>query len=98
MSKQPQRLPIYEVIVTEVAEKALDHLPKKEIDRITKKIASLASDPRPRGCEKMEGADKDYRVRVGNYRIIYNIEDKQLLVLVIDIGPRKDIYRRRKNK
>ena len=89
---------VYAVSLDKDAQKALECLPSKEVARIVKKINSLASDPRPPGCEKMKGADKDYRVRVGDYRIIYSIEDKQLLILVIDIGPRKDIYRRRKHR
>ncbi len=55
-------------------------------------MASLADSPRPRGCENLGG--NDYRSRAGNYRIIYSVEDDILVILVIDIGPRKDIYRR----
>lgn len=82
----------YTVEVSDDAERALEKLPKKDVSLILKKMESLADTPRPRGCEKLE--DNDYRVRAGNYRIIYNVEDDTLVVLVIDIGPRKDIYRR----
>ncbi len=82
----------YTVEVSDDAEKALEKLPKKDVSLIIKRLESLAEVPRPRGCEKLE--DNDYRVRAGNYRIIYSVEDAKLFVLVIDIGPRKDIYRR----
>ena len=56
------------------------------------KIQSLADDPRPPGCQKLSGAEK-YRVRQGNYRIVYSIEDDRLLVLVVRLGHRKNVYR-----
>lgn len=56
------------------------------------RIRSLADDPRPAGCEKLSGQER-YRVRQGAYRIIYEIEDARLLVLVVKIGHRRDIYR-----
>lgn len=82
----------YTVEVSEDAERMLEKLPKKDVSLIIKRLEALADTPRPRGCEKLEGSD--YRVRAGNYRIIYSVEDAILVVLVIDIGPRKDIYRR----
>lgn len=82
----------YAIEISDDAEKALERLPKKVVALLDKKISSLADVPRPRGCEKLD--DKDYRVRVGEYRIIYSVEDDRLVVLVIDVGPRKDIYRR----
>jgi mRNA interferase RelE/StbE len=86
----------YTVKVSDDAERALEKLPKKHVDRIIKKLETLESTPRPRGCEKLDS--NDYRVRVGSYRIIYSVEDAILVVLVIDIGPRKDIYRRYNRK
>jgi mRNA interferase RelE/StbE len=76
---------LYTVEISEDAEKALERISKKDAERI-------AEVPRPRGCEKLDG--NDYRVRAGNYRIIYSVEDDKLFILVIDIGPRKDIYQR----
>ena len=61
--------------------------------RIQSKIDSLGDEPRPHGCEKLEGADDLYRVRVGDWRIIYQIGDRQLLVLIVKIGNRRDVYR-----
>lgn len=59
--------------------------------RILKSISELAADARPPGCKKLTGR-QGYRIRIGDYRVIYNIEDRILTVFVIDIGHRKDIY------
>lgn len=61
--------------------------------RLREAIDSLAGNPRPPGCLKMQGEDGLYRVRVGDYRIIYQIQDAALVVLVIRIGNRREIYR-----
>jgi len=53
----------------------------------------LAIDPRPRGARKLSGHDDVFRVRTGRYRLLYSIEDKRLIVLVLKIGHRKDVYR-----
>jgi mRNA interferase RelE/StbE len=68
-------------------------LPKATATRLRKVIDDLAVDPRPYGHIKMKGFENQYRVREGDYRILYSIYDAKLLVLVIDVGPRKDIYR-----
>ncbi len=60
--------------------------------RIVKRIKSLADDPRPRGSQKLSGSDH-YRIRQGRYRILYSIKDKDLLVYVIRVADRKDVYR-----
>ncbi len=57
-------------------------------------IRALAADPRPQGCKKLTGAEL-YRLRVGNYRILYEIDDDQLFILVIRAGHRRDVYRQR---
>lgn len=69
-------------------------LPKKIQKRIAVKINSLADTPRPRGGEKLEGSEHRYRVRVGDYRIIYEVRDEVLLILVVRIGHRREVYRR----
>ena len=66
---------------------------KKDRQRIVAKIRSLATDPRPPGCHKLSGADK-FRVRHGKYRIIYSVDDDRLVISVVRIGHRRDIYRR----
>jgi mRNA interferase RelE/StbE len=73
--------------------RSIERLPRKLQRRIIDKIGSLATDPRPHGCIKLTDQDA-YRIRVGDYRIIYTILDDRLVVLVIDIGNRRDVYRR----
>jgi mRNA interferase RelE/StbE len=67
-------------------------LDKKVIQVIKTAIASLANDPRPSGCKKLKGEDA-YRIRVGDYRVIYEIEDDKIIVIVVSVGHRKDIYK-----
>ncbi len=66
---------------------------KKDRQRIVARIAALAFDPRPPGCQKLTGQES-YRIRQGAYRIVYTIEDERLVVTVVRVGHRKDIYRR----
>ena len=82
----------YKILIKRSAKKELDKLPTKDLRRIVDKILTLANEPRPPGCEKLSGEEK-YRVRQGNYRIVYSIEDKILTVVVIKIWHRKDVYR-----
>ena len=83
----------YSIEFTVRAERELAALPKPDQLRIAKKVDSLATTPRPTGCKKLAGAQPYYRIRVGDFRVIYSIEDRKLLVLVIRIGNRRDIYR-----
>ncbi len=62
--------------------------------RVSRKIDALAQDPRPAGVKKLEGEADIYRVRDGNFRIIYRIEDRKPLILVLLVGDRRDVYRR----
>ncbi len=61
--------------------------------RIETKIDGLARDPRPRGVKKLAGEEELYRLRVGDYRIIYQVRDRVLVVLVVNVGHRRDVYR-----
>ena len=72
--------------------KDLCKIPKKDLTRIYQKIETLKQDPRSENCEKLVGSDK-YRIRQGNYRILYTVNDKTVTVLVIKVGHRKSIYR-----
>ncbi len=81
----------YNVVLSKKAEKFLDTLSDKTLMPIIKALERLAKNPRPYGYLKMKGVDA-YRIRVGDYRIIYEIEDNILLIDVIDIGHRKNIY------
>ena len=73
--------------------KDLDVLPKKDLHRIMKRIEALADNPRPSGCEKISGLER-YRIRQGDYRIIYSIQDDVLTIWVVKVGHRRDVYRR----
>jgi len=72
--------------------KDLRDIPKKDVARILKCFQSLAEDPRAPGCEKLSGQER-YRIRKGVYRIIYEIKDDVLEVIVVKVGHRSDVYR-----
>ena len=82
----------YRIEIKRSAVKELEAIPAKDRRRIATKIQALAGNPRPAGCDKLSGHDK-YRIRQGNYRILYTIEDDVLVVTVIKIGDRRDVYR-----
>ena len=83
----------YKIFVKASAAKEIEKIPtKKDRRRIIKKIKSLSDNPRPGGSVKLSGEDK-YRLRRGNYRIIYSIEDDKLIVHIVKVGHRKDVYR-----
>lgn len=85
---------MYKIIIGKSAVKQLQNIPHTERSKISSKIDLLANEPRPTGVKKLKGISEDlYRVRVGNYRIVYAIEDKIRLVDIRQIGNRKDIYR-----
>ena len=82
----------YSIEIKKSATKEMAKLPKVHLQRIVEKIQALSTTPRPEGCKKLS-ADEKYRIRVGNYRILYSIEDNQLIVYVVKIGHRKEVYR-----
>ena len=82
----------YRVIVRKSVSKDLKGIPQKDVRRILAAIKSLADDPRPSGTKKLSGQDR-YRLRQGNYRILYEIEDDRLIVCVVRAGDRRDVYR-----
>ena len=73
--------------------KSLGKLPPNIRERIREKVRSLENDPRPPGVKKLKGMTDYYRIRVGDYRVIYTIEDKILLVIVVQVGHRGEVYR-----
>ncbi|MDQ6480480.1 type II toxin-antitoxin system RelE/ParE family toxin [Dyadobacter sp. LHD-138] len=75
--------------------KELEEVPKVSRLKIISKIDELAIEPRPRGVKKLESESNSYRVRVGNYRVIYQIEDFKLIVNIIKVADRKEVYRKR---
>ncbi len=72
---------------------SLAKIPLSDRKKIARKIDSLSENPRPRGVVKLAGEESLYRIRSGDYRIIYQIQDEQLLVLVVRVGQRGDVYR-----
>ena len=84
----------YRVVIKPSASKEIGSIgQKKDRQRIVLRIQSLGENPRPFGCEKFSGHLNRYRVREGNYRILYSIDDENLLVDVVKVGHRKDVYR-----
>ena len=83
----------YRVEVKPSAADALAKIPQPHRRRIAQKIDQLAGNPRPRGAIPLESPSSLYRIRVGDYRIIYQIQDAALVVLVVRIGQRGDVYR-----
>jgi len=82
----------YKIFIEKSAQKALAKIIKNEQDRIIGAIQSLSENPRPVGVKKLSGREA-WRIRVGNYRVIYEIHDDKLVIVVITIGHRKEIYR-----
>jgi mRNA interferase RelE/StbE len=84
----------YEIQFKSSALKALNKLPKENARQIARDIDGLGQNPRPQGCKKLIGPENLYRIRIGNYRVVYQIFDKVLVVLVVLVGDRKEVYRR----
>jgi mRNA interferase RelE/StbE len=84
----------YDVELTSSAEKELKMLSGQLIARMVPRLESLASNPRPPGCKKLRGGDNEWRIRVGDYRLVYTIDDAKLLVEVTRIGHRSETYKR----
>jgi mRNA interferase RelE/StbE len=82
----------YDLLFKKSVAKDLRQLPKADVKRILQRIRSLAVEPRPLGCEKLSGQER-YRVRQGAYRIVYQIDAHVLIVLVVKVGHRRDVYR-----
>ena len=84
----------HRIEVSPAAARQLKKIDRRVLPQIVEKIDSLAGEPRPRGCEKLSGYDNLYRVRVGDYRIVYGVEDRLVLVVVLKVGNRADVYQR----
>lgn len=84
---------VYEVLLTGRAERDLRHLPDTVHERVASVLKRLCSNPRPQGCTKMVGATSDWRIRVEDYRVIYEIEDKTRTVRIMFIRHRREAYR-----
>jgi len=84
----------YQVEIARRALKTLAGLPRREQQRIRAAIDLLADSPQPPGCRALAGEEGVYRVRVGDYRIVYEVVDRRLIVHVVRVGHRRDVYRR----
>jgi mRNA interferase RelE/StbE len=84
----------YDVVLTSSAEKELKKLSRQLIARIVPRLENLASNPRPPGCKKLQGGDREWRIRVGDHRVVYTIDDAKLLVEVTRIRHRSEVYQR----
>lgn len=82
----------YELSFRKSVAKDLRPLPAADVRRILQCIQALAHEPRPPGCEKLSGQER-YRIRPGVYRVVYEIEDRRLTVLIVKIGHRREVYR-----
>ena len=82
----------YEIRILHSAEKEMDKLPPAIHSRISRRILSLENIPRPKGAKKLSARD-EYRLRIGNYRILYTISDSDSTVTIIAVGHRRDVYR-----
>lgn len=82
----------YRVELVSSAEKELNWLPVKLIARIIARLENLAFNPRPPGCKKLSGGENEWRIRVGDYRVIYSIDDKARMVDVTRIAHRREVY------
>lgn len=85
----------YRVELKPSVDKALSKLPSQVQKRIITEVLSLEREPRPHGAIKLGGSEELYRIRIGNYRVVYQIRDDVLLVLVVVIAHRREVYRRR---
>ena len=83
----------YSILLAPPAERQLKALAESTQKRIVKRLKTLQHNPRPHGIKKLAAEDDLYRIREGDYRIIYTIQDKELVVLVVKIGDRKEAYR-----
>jgi mRNA interferase RelE/StbE len=84
---------VYELILKPSAQKDLNHLPDKEVIRLSKRIAQLSANPQPVGIQKLSD-NEGYRIRIGDYRILFNIDQKSSKIFIYRIKHRKDVYRK----
>ena len=89
--EEKKQKPKYAVLILPSVQKQLDKLPNNTATRIEDKMMELESEPRPSGCKKLKGRNA-YRIRIGDYRAIYDIIDNKLIITVINVAHRKDVY------
>ena len=82
----------YKVLIRKSAASELARIPKEDLRRIVEKILSLAEEPRSQGCEKLSAQER-YRIRQGDYRVVYSVDDASRVVEIVKIGHRSEVYR-----
>lgn len=87
-------MPRHEIEVSRTAEKQLRKLPRADRERLARRMMALADAPFARGARKLTGYEDVYRVRVGRYRILYSVDGRRLVIIILKIGHRRNIYRR----
>ena len=83
----------YAVTFARSARRELEDLEPRHIDRVLTRIEGLASEPRPSGAKKLQGAQQLWRIRVGDYRVVYSVNDRQRVVDIVRVRHRRDVYR-----
>lgn len=83
----------YNLRIKKSAEKELRRLDRADLARLVEKIEPLANHPRPQGCEFLKGEDRYFRIRCGDYRVVYELDEASRTVTVIKIGHRREVYR-----
>ena len=84
---------MYEVLIERTAERDLQSLPSNILNRIVPRIKALAENSRPSGCHKLTGSRNDWRIRVGDYRVVYEVDDKRRQVRIFRVRHRREVYR-----
>ena len=84
---------MYEVYLERAAERDLRHLSSEEFHRVIPRIRALSENPRPSGCRKITGSKNDWRIRIGDYRVIYEIDENAKIVRVMRVRHRREVYR-----
>jgi mRNA interferase RelE/StbE len=82
----------YRVDISANAQRSMRKIPKKDQERLLAAMTKLGDDPRPRGTVKMEGEERSYRIRVGVYRVVYDIFDDVLIIEIVRVGHRQGVY------
>ena len=83
----------YSIEISRTAEKQLKKLRRDDQRRVVRALLNLRDEPRPQGSRKLTGYDEVFRIRVGRYRVLYSISGKKLIIIILKIGHRKDVYR-----
>ena len=84
---------MYDVLIERTAERDLKSLTSSVFDRILPRIKALADNPRPTGCHKLAGSKNDWRIRIGDYRVVYEIDDSRKQVKIFRVRHRREVYR-----